>query len=202
MPSSRLRPLVDRCSAFGALLLLVLAVVLTLPAAARAQQDSVPAPMATGVASPRHVRYVRVPYVLLPDSVRHWFADRWDDTSRTQKEVGGCLTYRREVTRAGDTLYWVTGATMETPTYASERAVAFDCPHGSARWHSHTPTTCHSDMWGNVDYSSCVIGGVDAYSCQASGDDLVRLRVLDAPFGLIHCDRWALVPYFPARAGP
>ncbi|HEX5437882.1 MAG TPA: hypothetical protein VFW98_12030 [Gemmatimonadaceae bacterium] len=146
--------------------------------------------------------YVRVPYVLLPDSVRNWFASRWDDTSRVQKESGGCLTYRREVTRLGDTLYWVTSATLVTPEYDSQRGIEFTCPHHAARWHSHTPTTCRSDTWGNVNYASCVLGGVDAYSCQPSGDDRVRLRAVGAPFGLIHCDRRALVPYFPARRSP
>lgn len=180
--------------------LLVLALAASAPSA-HAQTDSEGTPIAAST-SKRHPPYVRVPYVLLADSVRTWFAAHWDDTSRTQKEVGGCLAYRQQVTRAGDTLYWVTNATLVTPEYASERAVFFECPKGSARWHSHTPTTCHSDSWGNVDYSSCVMGGVDAYSCQPSSEDRARLNAVDAPFGLIHCDRWALVPYFPARASP
>lgn len=181
--------------------LLVVLLALAFPlsgAAAQAQRTTQP----TRVATAAHPRFVRVPYVLLPDSVRNWFAERWDDTSTTQRESGGCLTYRREVTRQGDTLYWVTSATEAEPEYNSQRAIDFRCPRGSSRWHSHTPTTCHSDMWGNVDYGSCVIGGVDAYSCQASSDDRARLRALGVPFGLIHCDRRALVPYFPARAAP
>jgi hypothetical protein len=184
----------------GPLLVAVLTFLVPFSAAnAQAQHDTTPTHHSASVA---HPPYARVPYVLVPDSVRNWFADRWDDTSTTQMESGGCLTYRREVTRQDDTLYWVTSATDATPRYDSQRAIDFNCPHGSARWHSHTPTTCHSDMWGNVDYSSCVLGGVDAYSCQPSGNDRAKLNALGVPFGLIHCDRKALVPYFPARAGP
>ncbi|MDQ6885767.1 MAG: hypothetical protein M3068_00595 [Gemmatimonadota bacterium] len=99
----------------------------------------------------------------------------------------------RSSPRAGDdTVYNVT-VVQRSPVHASgPNSVDFECPSGVPELHTHTPTTCVGD-----DVSSCVVGGINAYSCQPSRQDLEKLVRRGDPFAVVQCDLRAFRFYYP-----
>jgi hypothetical protein len=91
-------------------------------------------------------------------------------------------------------VYAITPADLRS---ATPNSADFECPSGVPELHTHPPATCASD---NIAW--CVAGGPDAYSCQPSRGDLVKLIRRGDPFGVIQCDKRAFRFYFPAEYAP
>ncbi len=91
-----------------------------------------------------------------------------------------------------DSVYNVT-VVQRSPVRASgPNSVDFECPSGVPEIHTHTPTTCVGD-----DLASCIVGGINAYSCQPSRQDLEKLVRRGDPFAVVQCDLRAFRFYYP-----
>jgi hypothetical protein len=153
---------------------LILAVLVAVPSSAR---DIAPAP-------PPHI-------VTVDPIVRELLAALWDDSTTTQPERAYCIAY--VITTAwGHTAYRVWAIAPAVTVAADPYHITADCPRGPniALLHVHTPTTC--DTTGR----RCVIGGPDAYECFASEPDDLMLLESGDPFGLIQCDRRAIIAFY------
>ena len=95
-----------------------------------------------------------------------------------------------------DTVYRVFNVKPAIVRGAGPSSVDFECPQGTPELHVHTPTTCTQD-----DVRSCVVGGLNAYSCQPSRQDLEKLVKRGDPFAVIQCDRRAFRFYYPNEYG-
>lgn len=145
--------------------------------------------------APARPQAARTPaYVFIDDVVRTKLAKDWDQHAKDpyQAERGYCVRYDT-APFADDSAYHVFA--IDTPaktTSASPDAVVYYCPAGPgyASLHVHTPTTCESE-------TECVLGGSEAYECFPSRHDQKELDGSIDPFGLIQCDRKAVVFYFP-----
>jgi hypothetical protein len=80
---------------------------------------------------------------------------------------------------------------------ATTISAEFECAAGVPELHVHPPTTCAGD-----DPASCINGGLNAYSCQPSREDLVKVVRRGDPFGVVQCDRRAFRFYYPSEYGP
>ncbi len=96
-----------------------------------------------------------------------------------------------------DSVFRVYAITPADIRSATPNSADFECPPGVPELHTHPPATCASD---NVAW--CVAGGPDAFSCQPSRGDLVKLLRRGDPFGVIQCDKRAFRFYFPAEYAP
>jgi hypothetical protein len=96
-----------------------------------------------------------------------------------------------------DSVFRVFSVTPADLRSATPNSADFECPPGVPELHTHPPATCASD---NVAW--CVAGGPDAFSCQPSRGDLVKLVRRGDPFGVIQCDKRAFRFFFPAEYGP
>jgi hypothetical protein len=95
-----------------------------------------------------------------------------------------------------DTVFRVFAVKPADATNAGPMSVDFDCPLGMPELHVHTPTTCMGD-----DVTTCITGGLNAYSCQPSRGDLEKLIRRRDQFGVLQCDRHAFRFYYPAEYG-
>jgi hypothetical protein len=95
-----------------------------------------------------------------------------------------------------DTVYRVFNVKTAAVRGAGPSSVDFECPQGVPELHVHTPTTCTQD-----DVRTCVVGGLNAYSCQPSRQDLEKLARRGDPFAVIQCDRRAFRFYYPSEYG-
>lgn len=80
---------------------------------------------------------------------------------------------------------------------ATPVSAEFECAVGIPELHVHPPTTCASD-----DPASCISGGLNAFSCQPSREDLVKLARRGDPFAVVQCDRRTFRFYYPSEYGP
>ncbi|HJU91038.1 MAG TPA: hypothetical protein VJ672_16755 [Gemmatimonadaceae bacterium] len=96
-----------------------------------------------------------------------------------------------------DSVFRVFAVTPADLRSATPNSADFECPPGVPELHTHPPATCASD---NVAW--CIAGGPDAFSCQPSRGDLVKLVRRGDPFGVIQCDKRAFRFFFPAEYAP
>jgi hypothetical protein len=156
---------------------------------------------AVAAPSARGVEAQTVRYGVVLETVRDTLGKLWSDDPR-QLERAYCVSswsygvyhVSREDPIQDDTIFRVFGMRQAPVRSAGPSSVDFECPPGVPEMHTHTPTTCRGD-----DVKSCVTGGLNAYSCQPSRQDLLKLLQRGDPFGLIQCDRRSFRFYFASE---
>jgi hypothetical protein len=169
--------------------------------------DLLPAAVAAGLialvlaASPLRAQAVR--FGVVTDQARHQLEPTWSEDPQ-QFERAYCITnwsvVADRVARTPsqtDSIFRVVSVTPADLRAATPNSADFECPSGVPELHTHPPATCASD-----NLAWCVAGGPDAYSCQPSRGDLVKLVRRGDPFGVIQCDKRAFRFYFPSEYAP
>lgn len=157
---------------------------------------------ASGVVRPVSAQAVRLGVVM--DLPRQVLEASWTDEPR-QVERAYCITdysygvyhISRVPPIQDDTVFRVFAVRDADASNAGPSAVDFDCPDGMPELHIHTPTTCMGD-----DVSTCVGGGLNAYSCQPSRGDLEKLVRRRDQFAVLQCDKHVFRFYYPTEYGP
>jgi hypothetical protein len=137
------------------------------------------------------------------DQPREALERLWSDEPR-QVERAYCVaqfTYgvyevSRETPAKVDTIFRVLAVREAPVASAGPSSIEFECPDGQPEMHTHTPTTCAGD-----DVKTCTVGGLNAWSCQPSRQDLEKLVARGDPFGIIQCDRRSFRFYYPHEYG-
>lgn len=153
-------------------------------------------------ARPAAAQAVRLGVVM--DLPRQALEAAWTDAPR-QVERAYCVTdwsygvyhVSRVPPVQDDTIFRVFAIRDADATNAGPSAVDFECPDGMPELHIHTPTTCMGD-----DVTTCVSGGLNAYSCQPSRGDLEKLVRRRDAFAVLQCDVHAFRFYYPSEYGP
>lgn len=104
----------------------------------------------------------------------------------------GVYQVSRETPAKVDTIFRVLSLDAAPVANAGPSSIEFECPPGQPEVHTHTPTTCTGD-----DVKTCTVGGLNAWSCQPSRQDLEKLLARGDPFGIIQCDRRSFRFYYP-----
>jgi hypothetical protein len=138
---------------------------------------------------------------VLMDGARNALEQAWTEDPR-QVERAYCVTHwsfgvyhvSRRAPVQDDTVFRVFSVKPAEVLRAGPASADFACPPGSPELHVHTPTTCAGD-----DLDTCVIGGLNAYSCQPSRGDLEKLTDRGDAFGVVQCDRRAFRFYFASE---
>jgi hypothetical protein len=128
----------------------------------------------------------------------------WTDDTR-QLERAYCVTgwwaAARHVARTpivqDDSVFRVIRIEPADMTTATPTSAEFECTAGAPELHVHPPTTCAGD-----DPATCISGGLNAFSCQPSREDLVKLARRRDPFAVVQCDRRTFRFYYPSEYGP
>lgn len=161
--------------------------------------------LAAGGTLPRRAAGQGVRLGVMMDSARATLDRVWSEDAR-QVERAYCVTHwsygvyhvSRDVPVKDDTVYRVFAIRPAAVASAGPSSADFACPPGVPELHVHTPTTCAGD-----DLNSCVVGGLNAYSCQPSRGDLEKLVDRGDAFGVVQCDRRAFRFYFASEfTGP
>jgi hypothetical protein len=147
------------------------------------------------LAPPTHAQTLR--FGVISDSVRAMLAAAWSDDS-AQVERAYCVRRARIVARpvsptAVDSVFHVLAVVPAHVRSADPNNVTFECARGTPELHTHTPATCIG-----ADTRWCTSGGPDAYSCQPSRADYVKLIDRGDQFAVIQCDRHAFRFYYPS----
>lgn len=128
-------------------------------------------------------------FVVIDPAVRATLAAAWDTHNPGQTERAYCATYRHDQ-RWGVDVFRVTRIHRARTLASTDSDILYECRDDEVPLHTHPPTTC--------DSARCRFGGPDAYECFPSELDLASLTAPPpAPFGLIQCDRNAIIFYFP-----
>jgi hypothetical protein len=149
--------------------------------------------------SPLGAQTVRLGVVM--DGPRQMLETAWTEEVR-QLERAYCVTdwshAARHVSRVipiqEDTIFRVFAVKPADARDAGPASVDFDCPAGVPEMHTHTPTTCMGD-----DVTTCVPGGLNAFSCQPSRGDFEKLISRGDQFAVIQCDKRAFRFYYPSE---
>jgi hypothetical protein len=133
-------------------------------------------------------------YVILSEVVKNRLAADWDKVAKNpqQHERAYCVAFTR-VSWIGEPTYKVIDIVRpDTVVMSSPNEIAFVCPPelDGAALHTHPPTTCDGD-------GKCVLEGELARQCFPSPRDRAMLEKSGDPFGLIQCDRRAVIFFFP-----
>jgi len=155
-----------------------------------------------GVVRPANAQAVRLG--VLMDLPRQMLEALWTDEPQ-QVERAYCVTdwsygvyhVQRVAPIQDDTVFRVFGIRDADVANAGPSAVDFECPDGMPELHIHTPTTCVGD-----DVTTCVSGGLNAFSCQPSRGDLEKLVRRRDSFAVLQCDRHAFRFYYASEYGP
>lgn len=145
-----------------------------------------------------------VRYGVVMENVRDTLHSLWSDAP-DQLERAYCIgnwsygVYHaaREDAAQDDTIFRVFSIREAPVRSAGPSSVDFECPPGQPEMHTHTPTTCRGD-----DVKSCVTGGLNAFSCQPSRQDLQKLAQRGDAFAVIQCDARAFRFYFASELLP
>jgi hypothetical protein len=138
--------------------------------------------------------YIQHPprFVVVDDYIRDFIAADWDahEHDAIPLERAYCLRWQLDEF-AGEFAYRVTQISLPDSIHATPSSISFSCPKGpnTATAHAHPSTTCVSD-------TECIRGGSYARQCFASDQDYRFLTYTGEPFGLVVCDRFALVPFY------
>ncbi|GAC1695834.1 MAG: hypothetical protein NVS9B3_13930 [Gemmatimonadaceae bacterium] len=184
------------------------------PKVIRAQDARYPGPegwqgplallVCTALAAPALLHAQAVRYGVLLDGARRTLEVSWSEDAR-QAERAYCVTgwsyavshVSREAPTKDDTVFRVLAVADAPVRNAGPSSVEFECPHGSPELHTHTPTTCATD-----DPATCVVGGLNAYSCQPSRQDFEKLLQRGDQFAIVQCDRRTFRFYYASEYLP
>jgi hypothetical protein len=155
-----------------------------------------------GTTRPATAQAVRLGVVM--DLPRQALEAAWTDAPQ-QVERAYCVTdwsygvyhVSRVAPIQDDTVFRVFAIRDADVSNAGPSAVDFECPDGMPELHIHTPTTCMGD-----DVTTCVSGGLNAYSCQPSRGDLEKLVRRRDAFGVLQCDLHAFRFYYASEYVP
>lgn len=140
-----------------------------------------------------HAQQIEIIKFTVSDRVRDSLAKVWDEKDPQQVEHGYCGAYTismemdRRMHYAIDSL--IPPDSVDDQTQISIR---FWCPRGSIDIHTHTPTTCEYGR-DSVYTNTCVLGGEMAWLCAPSPGDYQYLFSHNYRFGLIQCDKHAII---------
>lgn len=154
--------------------------------------------------APVAVRAQAVRYGVVMDVPRARLDSAWSENP-TQDERAYCVAdwssgvrhISRDQPVQDDTVFRVFGVVPAETQDATPNSVDFECAHGVPELHVHTPSTCAGD-----DASTCVAGGLNAFSCQPSRQDLEKLAHRGDPFAVIQCDRRVFRFYYAYEYAP
>jgi hypothetical protein len=137
--------------------------------------------------------------VVFDDHVRALLNAEWDAHAKDpyQSERAYCVRYQLD-TFADEFAYRVTDIDRAIVLQADQNRISFDCPIHSAYMallHVHPPATCAPN-------GECVLGGAYAYQCFSSPQDDYTLLATHHKFGLIQCDRNAVISFWPDNILP
>jgi hypothetical protein len=160
--------------------------------------------LAAAALTPERAAAQAVRYGVVMEGVRDTLHALWSDAPE-QLERAYCVVnwsygvYRatRESAAQDDTIFRVFAVRQAPVRTAGPSSVDFECPPGQPEMHTHTPTTCRGD-----DVTTCVAGGLNAFSCQPSRQDLQKLAQRGDAFGVIQCDQRAFRFYFASELLP
>jgi len=152
-----------------------------------------------GAAHPATGQAVRLGVVM--DLPRQTLETAWTNAPQ-QAERAYCVTdwsygvyhVSRVAPIQDDTVFRVFAIQDADASNAGPSAVDFECPDGMPELHVHTPTTCMGD-----DVTTCVSGGLNAYSCQPSRGDLEKLVRRRDAFAVLQCDLHAFRFYYASE---
>ena len=144
---------------------------------------------------PVHAQHI----VVFDDYVRAKLAADWDRDAKNPyaHERAYCVRYQKDVF-ADEFAYRVTEIEDATVLSSETSQIVFDCPKKSdnmALLHTHPASTCAPD-------GTCVLGGAYAYQCFSSPTDDRTLIRSGHKFGLIQCDRNAIISFWPDNIIP
>jgi hypothetical protein len=133
-------------------------------------------------------------FVVMDDYVREYLAKEWDKNQTLPlHERGYCLRFQLDFW-ADEVAYRVTQISEPDNSDASTHDIDFTCPKKLgeviAEVHIHPAQTCASE-------TQCWPGGIYGYQCLPSDADRRYLKFAGQPFGMVQCDRKAVVFYFP-----
>lgn len=135
-----------------------------------------------------------MPYVTLDGGIRAYLGLSWDShlSDTPMLERAYCVKYI-PVVIGDEVIFQVNAIRQADSIFATPEMISYQCPSGRGRanLHVHTPQTCSGDV--------CEMGGRDAYACQPSEIDQDSLDRSGDKFGLIQCDRMAVVSYWPTK---
>ena len=144
------------------------------------------APSVTSAPQPVAVRWG-----ILDDRVRDYLAREWDAHDHDQPilERAYCLKWVYHWW-GGEIAYRVTEIAPAMTRNATTHSIELACAPGPnvAELHTHPPQTCVSE-------THCWPGGTFAWQCMPSDQDVAWLRHEDHAFGMVMCDRHAVVTY-------
>lgn len=157
------------------------------------------------IAQPVPADSIEIPFaleILVEEPARSRMAQEWDEVNPQQVERAYCVMDYRVMyfgkRPKSVVIYAVepaivkkdsSGAYMQTPV-----SIVIDCGRRPTI-HIHTPTTCEDTS----NWSSCKLGGRQAYFCFPSIVDERALYASRASFGVVQCDQNAFVGYSPLR---
>lgn len=138
---------------------------------------------------------VRLPrFVVVDDYVREILRRDWDAHvhDAVKLERAYCLGWQYDIW-AHEKAYRVTQIMPADSADATPSSISFVCPPNwvmlRSEVHIHPAQTCIN--------GECWDGGPYAWQCLPSDADRAWLNRLSEPFGIVQCDRNALVFYFP-----
>jgi len=150
----------------------------------------IPAAQPDGTAVAVHVQHAPR-FVIVDDYIRDFIAADWDAHANDAipLERAYCLRWQLDEF-AGEWAYRVTQVSMPDSVHAGVSSISFACPKGpnTATAHVHPNSSCLSE-------TDCIPGSSYAHQCFASDQDYRFLEWKEEPFGLVVCDRYALVPF-------
>lgn len=137
--------------------------------------------------------------VVLSNTARTVLAKDWDahQGEPRQLERAFCVTYS-VIEFAEETAYRVDSIEPAKIYESGPNGILFFCALGAHRaaLHVHTPQSCYTEA------GKCDDGGDYAFQCFPSDTDLRGLDGRGEPFGLIQCDRKAVIAFWPSDTRP
>lgn len=133
------------------------------------------------------------PWGIADSAVHEFLANAWDTTAVNQSERGFCAMFTvRDLPfdwrqGAAYRIYELRLIMPRKSVDSDQQSVEFSCPDlpNVVRVHVHPPTTCDAD-------GKCSWGGMLAWQCEPSPQDVRLLIAENQAFGVIQCDRNAL----------
>jgi hypothetical protein len=137
--------------------------------------------------------------VVFDDYVRAKLAADWDKDAKNPyaNERAYCVRYQKDVF-ADEFAYRVTEIEDAKVLESGTSQIVFDCPtktDNMALLHTHPASTCSPN-------GKCELGGAYAYQCFSSPTDDRTLVRSHHKFGLIQCDRNAIISFWPDNILP
>ena len=148
---------------------------------------------------PKPIPHV-IPVLIVAQPIRDSLAKLWNDTDPDQVERGYCVAWHGAVFLPEKIVVLRLDSLVRPDTVlrANGYSVTYRCRPKTIPLHTHAPTTCEGGppIRGAAP-PICTLGGINAYECFGSPADVKSLEYMELPFGIVQCDKFALVPFFP-----